>query len=176
MQELKQNNTKIWVADGASSYFQVDWFNPSNNSVITSTEQWQSGRQSVTNFKSHDYYMVLRHYCRGGLPAKFSRDKYLFCGWAATRGYREINLLERMMSLALPVPQPIAAKCELNGLFYTSDILMHEIKNSQTLAQKLVKNNFALQNWRQIGIFIKKFHIAGIQHIDLNAVHKTSHI
>ena len=169
MQVIKQKDAKIWVADNASSYFQIEWFDPSNNSVLKHAEQWQSGRQSVTKLKFEDYYMVLRHYCRGGLPARFSRDRFLFRGWNATRAYKELYLLEKMIDLGLPVPHPVASKSELTSIFYTSDIIMHEIRNSKTLAQVLIKERLVPQIWRKIGYMIKKFHVAGIQHIDLNA-------
>ena len=169
MQEIKRKNTKIWVADNASSYFQVEWFNPPKDSVLTQAEQWQSGRQSVTKFKIQDHYMVLRHYCRGGLPAKLSRDKYLFTGWEATRAYKEVSLLMKMRDLKLPVPEPIAAKSELHGFIYASDIIMHEIRNSRTLVQMLIENELSSQIWSRIGTMIRKFHAAGIQHVDLNA-------
>jgi 3-deoxy-D-manno-octulosonic acid kinase len=169
LQEINNKKSTIWVADNASSYFRAEWFNPSIDTTAVRADKWQLGRQSVTHFNANGYYMVLRHYCRGGIPAKFSRDKFIFHGWHATRAYRELVLLESMACMSLPVPVPVAAKCELKGAFYTSDIIMHEIKNSETLAQILIKDKLPPQVWQRVGRIIKKFHLNGIQHVDLNA-------
>ena len=169
MQEIENKKSKIWVADNAGSYFQSEWFNPQIHTTDPPAEKWQLGRQSVIHFTANDYYMVLRHYCRGGLPAKFSHDKFVFRGWSVTRAHRELILLERMMRMGLPVPTPVAAKSELNGIFYTSDIITHEVDNSRTLAQVLMSGQLPSQVWRRLGQVIKEFHIRGIEHIDLNA-------
>lgn len=157
------------MAGNACSYFRAEWFNPSIETTVVHADKWQLDRQSVMHFNDNGYYMVLRHYCRGGIPAKFSRDKFIFHGWHATRAYRELVLLESMTCMSLPVPVPVAAKCDLKGAFYTSDIIMHEIKNSETLAQILIKDKLPSQIWQRVGRIIKKFHLNGIQHVDLNA-------
>ena len=157
------------MADNAGSYFRSEWFDPRTDATQPLTEKWQMGRQSVVYFNAGDYYMVLRHYCRGGLPAIFSRDKFFFCSWAATRACRELQLLEKMMGMGLPVPEPVAARSELCGLFYTADIIMREIRQAKTLAQVLMEKELSEQAWKRVGQVIKAFHLKGIQHVDMNA-------
>ena len=169
MQEIDNNKSKIWVADNAGSYFQSEWFNSFVDATEPLTGKWQLGRQSVIHFNANGYYMVMRHYCRGGLPAKFSRDKFIFHGWSATRACRELALLEKMVRMDLPVPTPVAARSELNGIFYTSDIITHEINDSRTLAQVLMEEQLTPPMWQQVGRVIKQFHVKGIEHVDLNA-------
>ncbi|MEM8843835.1 MAG: 3-deoxy-D-manno-octulosonic acid kinase [Pseudomonadota bacterium] len=164
-----QKNTKIWVAEKASSFFQIEWFDHLSNSIPYSLGHSGYGRQPVIKFNVGNHYMVLRHYCRGGLPAKFSKDKFVFSGWSSTRAYQELILLEKMTQLELPVPHPIASRSMLEGLIYSSDIIMHEILHAKTLAQMLTRNKLSIDCWAEIGRVIKKFHTAGIEHVDLNA-------
>src|SRR5690606_7202347 len=52
---------------------------------------------------------VLRHYLRGGLAAKFSRDRYLWRDADRVRSFAEFRLLRDLLNQQLPVPRPIAA-------------------------------------------------------------------
>lgn len=113
--------------------------------------------------------MVMRHYCRGGLPARLSKDKFVFLGFESSRPFKELNLLQRMRKLGLPVPEPIAARCTRNGVLYRADIIMDEISNSKTLAEIISENKLTQEVWKKIGETIQQFHKQGIQHVDLNA-------
>ena len=112
---------------------------------------------------------VLRHYQRGGLIAKISKDQYLWAGLRFSRPWREWALLEKMLEKGLPVPVPAAIKVERKGLLYTSDIMMHRIPSSRTLADILLVEELAEGYWITIGSVIRRFHEAGVYHSDLNA-------
>jgi 3-deoxy-D-manno-octulosonic acid kinase len=163
-QEVNHPSQKIWVA--SEMPVDVDWFelNTAQNS-----EQILMGRASVKKLRRHDIPMILRHYYRGGMPARVSKDQFLFFGWKSTRAYRELVLLHDMTALGLPVPQPIAARSILHGLFYSSDIIMREIEHTKTLAQLLSVQAVHLSLWNRLGRTIKKFHTHGFEHVDLNA-------
>jgi len=112
---------------------------------------------------------VLRHYQRGGLISKMSKDKYIWLGLRFTRPWREWALLIKMIEKGLPVPIPAAMKVERNGLLYTADIMMHRIPNSRTLMQILMTDELAEGYWIAIGSVIRRFHEDGVYHADLNA-------
>ena len=112
---------------------------------------------------------VLRHYQRGGLVSKISKDKYIWLGLRFTRPWREWALLEKMIEKGLPVPIPAAMKVERKGLLYTADIMMHRIPNSRTLMQILMADKLTEGYWIAIGSVIRRFHEDGIYHADLNA-------
>ena len=112
---------------------------------------------------------VLRHYQRGGLIAKLSKEKYFWFGLRFTRPWREWNLLEKMLKKGLPVPIPAAIKVERNGLLHTADIMMHRIPNSRTLMQILMSEELAEGYWIAVGSVIRRFHEQGVYHSDLNA-------
>jgi 3-deoxy-D-manno-octulosonic acid kinase len=117
--------------------------------------------------------MVMRRYLRGGWAAKISHDQYIFTGYARSRPIREYELLTYMRSVGLPVPVPVAALCDRQGVTYRGALLMRKIDNSSSLAERLAQGvaQVALSddNWRAVGHCIATFHQAGIIHADLNA-------
>ncbi len=128
-----------------------------------------SGRGSAWIIKSELGKWVLRHYFRGGLYAKISKDSYLWTGINKTRAVKEFKLLLHLQVLDLPSPRPVAAKVIKRGLFYRNDLIMEHIKHDQTFAQYLTEINDDNNIWVRIGAVIKKFHNQGIYHADLNA-------
>ena len=112
---------------------------------------------------------VLRHYQRGGLPAKISQEKYLWLGLRFTRPWREWDLLVKMLDEGLPVPVPAAIKVARKGLLYKADIMMHRIPHARTLMNILIGEELAEGHWIAIGSVIRRFHEKGVYHSDLNA-------
>jgi len=112
---------------------------------------------------------VLRHYQRGGLIAKISKEKYIWLGLRFSRPWREWALLEKMLEKGLPVPVPAAMKLARRGVLYTADIIMHRIPNSRTLMHIIMTEELTEGYWIAIGSIIRRFHEEGIYHADLNA-------
>ncbi len=166
---ISEHNTKIWVSDHARDFFQADWFEHSPSPESESINEWCSGRQSIVQFNVNGRHMVRRHYCRGGLPARFTKDQFIFRGYTKSRPFLELKLLAEMRAANLPVPEPIAARCKVNGVLYTADIVMSEITDSRTLAQIICEHPLEKDVWVKVGSTIGRFHQQGIQHVDLNA-------
>ncbi len=167
--EVSQHNTKFWVLDEFYADFKTAWFDEVQSAQAHNSGDWHSGRQAIARLNQAGIPMVLRHYWRGGVPARITKDHFIFLAYGSTRCYQELSLLTIMQQLDLPVPMPIAARCERRGLLYKADILMREIPNALTLAQKLVQAPLHDQMWESIGKLIRRFHNSGIQHVDLNA-------
>jgi len=110
---------------------------------------------------------VLRHYRRGGLPAKLVSDLYLWPGLALTRPWREWQLLSELHALGLPVPRPVAARVTRAFLGYRGDLITRRIPAARSLAE-LIRDRAGIP-WREIGACIRRFHAAGVWHADLNA-------
>jgi len=143
-----------------------DWFNAqywANQGRLLGT---YAGRGSVWMIKSDDSKWVLKHYYRGGLYAKISRDKYLWSGIENTRAVREFRLLTHMHEKGLPCPKPIAVQVKKTGLFYTNDLITQYIRHKHTFADIITQSTPKL--WHQVGELIGHFHVAGIYHADLN--------
>jgi 3-deoxy-D-manno-octulosonic acid kinase len=111
---------------------------------------------------------VLRHYRRGGLVARFNRDRYLWQGEAATRPFREFALLQSMIAAGLPAPVPLAARYRRAGLWYRGDLLTLAIEGARTLAEALREAPSSI-DWTLVGRTIGRFHALGFPHPDLNA-------
>jgi len=112
---------------------------------------------------------VLRQYLRGGWPARFSRDRYLFTGLERTRPLSEFNILASLSDMELPVPAPLAALCRRQGLFYRGWLLMERILHVQALADEIGERSDSPTLWQAVGATVARFHRAGVVHADLNA-------
>jgi 3-deoxy-D-manno-octulosonic acid kinase len=127
------------------------------------------GRGTTWFIRSGDSRFVLRHYRRGGLMAKVSKDAYLWRGESETRSFAEWYLTYHLYRAGLPVPAPIAARYRRHGLFYRADLITQRIDDSESLAAKLAQGPISLTQWIAIGRCIRRFHDAGVHHADLNA-------
>ncbi|AZR40368.1 3-deoxy-D-manno-octulosonic acid kinase [Marinobacter salarius] len=111
--------------------------------------------------------MVLRHYRRGGMMARFAEKTYLFTGFEQTRSVAEFRLLGQLRSLGLPVPEAVAAIAWKYRLFwYRAAILVERIPNSVTFSDSDRLSDESL--WAQLGQVIRRFHDNGLNHVDLN--------
>lgn len=142
------------------------WFSPSfwgDNAVPVSA----GGRGSAWFVWSPKGPLVLRHYRRGGLIARLSERRYLFTGDRRTRSFAEFRLLSELRSEGLPVPKPVAALVEKQGVFsYEAAILIERIEGALPLPEHPEVTDKAL--WYQVGKTIAGFHRAGLDHVDLN--------
>ena len=74
-----------------------------------------------------------------------------------------------MHQQGLPVPRPIAAQVQRQGIFYRGDLLVERIADAIPLSRVLQDHCLPLSQWQAIGACIKTFHRQGIYHADLNA-------
>jgi 3-deoxy-D-manno-octulosonic acid kinase len=112
---------------------------------------------------------VLRHFRRGGLVAPLLGDRYLWSGSARSRGFAEFALLARLSQLGLPVPAPIAARYVRHGLYYSADLITRAIDGTRTLAELSAAGNLDAALAGNVGELVARFHVAGVDHADLNA-------
>lgn len=169
MHPIKIKNQWFLYHDDLNSKPNENWFDAQYWSIQGRLLGTYSGRGSVWIIKSDLGKWVLKHYYRGGLYARISRDKYFWSGLQNTRAVSEFNLLQYMYKRGLPCPKPIAVRVKKTGLFYTNDLITQYIQHKTTFAKKLVSTNTKPDLWAQIGQVIASFHIAGINHADLNA-------
>ncbi len=111
---------------------------------------------------------VLRHYLRGGMAARFSRDRFWWRGPSHIRSFDEFRLLRELRGKGLPVPTPIAAIYWRVGGFYRAAILLDRLQNVRALAD-LAADDADATVWPRAGELIARMHRAGLDHADLNA-------
>lgn len=125
------------------------------------------GGSYFVEWSGHRY--VLRHYRRGGFAAKLLSDQYLWTGLKNTRAWREWHLLRVLIQQHLPVPKPAAVKVTRYGIIYKADIIMEAICDAEPVSTLLTTAQFRPDIWYAIGAMIKRFHMEGVYHADLNA-------
>jgi len=129
----------------------------------------QHGRGGVHQFTYNNMDLVLRHYHRGGLPAKIINDQYIWTGFEKSRAMQELRILADLQEFGLPVPEPAAARVCKKGLIYQADIVTILIPKVTTLSSILTREEISDQCWQQLGEVIKQFHQHNCNHADLNA-------
>lgn len=130
-----------------------------------------AGRGNTHFLRWHDQELVLRHYHRGGLVQRISRQHYLFTGIERTRAMREFDMLVYLQQKKLPVSPPFACQVIRSGLRYRASLVTRRLPG-QTLAEYLVSEHKAeLQPliWQTLGELIGRLHALGVCHADLNA-------
>lgn len=133
----------------------------------------QSGpieRGTALFFDFHGAPLVLKHYHRGGLMGRLVRDTYTLLPGGCPRMLAEFQLLDRLNQRGLPVPVPVAARCQRTGwLTYRGDLITRRIPGAHTLYQQLCHGPLDAAQWQGIGRTVARFHAAGVDHADLNA-------
>ncbi|GMA84040.1 3-deoxy-D-manno-octulosonic acid kinase [Shewanella glacialipiscicola] len=150
--------------DIATTWFSVDFWR-AKNAVIGSSK----GRYTTWFVALEHNHWVLRHYWRGGLMAKFSKDAYVYTGLENTRAMAELRLLDILYREDFAVPKPIAANIVRTGLFYRADIIIERVEGAEDLVAKLSKGVMSTEQWQALGATIAQFHQRGVYHADLNA-------
>ena len=132
-------------------------------------ERLGAGRGNIHRVADDQGSYLLRHYYRGGLMARISRDRFLGLAAPKSRAMQEYLLLHQLRRQGLPVPQAAAARCEQAGLWYRSDILVVRIPDAVDTA-RLMHTERALSDaeWQALGQAVRCLHDAQCLHSDLN--------
>lgn len=112
---------------------------------------------------------VLRTYRRGGLIARLSEQHYVWTGLERSRAFRECRLTAELFDQGLPVPRPVAAGVTRHGLTYRAALITVRIPGARALAELLVSGEADDDLLNRVGTTIRRFHDAGLDHVDLNA-------
>ena len=161
-------NCHILVNVDYNEIIDCNWFDKSLWQAQNKITGSAPGRGSTLFFTAESENFALRHYLRGGYAAKLSRDKYIFTGLSNTRAFAELQLTYKLYAQNLPVPEPIAARVVKSRVWYTQDIINRKILDSTTLYQYIIENPDDHEVWTKVGKTIAKFHLAGLNHGDLN--------
>ncbi|HTU65541.1 MAG TPA: 3-deoxy-D-manno-octulosonic acid kinase [Steroidobacteraceae bacterium] len=167
--EAEFNGGRMLYDTLRTSNFSPEFFEPDYWRKHGAIDGTARGRGTTWFIRAGDSSFVLRHYRRGGLAAKISKDRYWFGSDSETRSFAEWYLTYHLYRAGLPVPVPIAARYVRHGAFYSADLITQRIENSESLAQALLRGPLPLTRWIAIGRVLRRFHDAGVHHADLNA-------
>jgi len=158
------------TASAVEATLKPEHFDPAYLKQQTATTYQSNGRATVWFFSiTESDHAVLRHYHRGGMAAKIVNDQFLWSGIDRTRAVAEFRLTEWMHNQGLPVPEPLCARVQRYGIYYTCDLITRLQPNSQTLGQALSTSPLNEKTWYETGNIIRKLHQVKVWHSDLNA-------
>lgn len=155
-QDTPTNITPAW--------FSVDFWR-AKDAIVGSSK----GRYTTWFVAFEHNHWVLRHYWRGGLMEKLSKDAYVYTSLENTRAMGELRLLDILYREDFAVPKPIAINIVRDGLFYRADIIIERVEGAEDLVAKLSKGAMSTEQWQALGATIAQFHQRGVYHADLNA-------
>jgi 3-deoxy-D-manno-octulosonic acid kinase len=151
------------ISENIERCFDAQFWHAENKVIGSAT-----GRGTTWFIQLAKTQAALRHYHRGGLFGKLVSDHYLFTSWKNTRSIAEFTLLQTLSEQGVNVPQPIAARVQKKNFCYQADLLSEKIPNATDLVSILQQRALSEQEYRQIGLQIKKMHLAQVNHTDLN--------
>lgn len=156
------------VSQIAEETFREEWFNPAfwgEQAVLVT----QGGRGAAWFIQAPCGELVLRHFCRGGLPGRFVRRSYVFTRVEAVRSFAEFWLLNHLRTKGLPVPEPIAAGYRMRGpLLYNASLIIRRVPGAKPLTDYVSASGVEI--WHSAGNCVRRFHNAGVNHADLNCM------
>lgn len=165
--KFKKNGFNLHIREGLENSLDINELINliSQPPQIASSEL--SGRASIRFANLSNVGMVaIKYYMRGGVFGKFITRRYLKLG--KTRGELEYEFLEKVNSLGLKAPRPLAY-ADKGGLFYHAWLVTQVIPETISLADLSLRDEdratrLLLELVRQISILIK----AGVWHVDLH--------
>jgi len=168
-QTLIQGSHTCWFDERLFPDFSVDAFEPAYWQAQDAVTGQSRGRGVTWFVRHHGLSLVLRHYWRGGLMGKINPDRFWFHGVESSRAMAEFRLLGQLRDLGLPVPRPIAARLQRQGLWYRADLLIEQIPGARDLVHLLRQQSLTAVQWQSVGHLIARLHQVGAYHSDLNA-------
>ena len=112
---------------------------------------------------------MLKHYRRGGMAARWLKDRYLYTGSHRVNVFREWRLLHQLQRWHLPIPTPCAVSYTYKLMFYSADIILGSCRPARPISFLLREQKIEETHWRLIGKTIRRFHNKNVCHADLNA-------
>ena len=165
--QFQAGSTRILYDPDWTSAVSLEWLHPEFWRLRGAVVRELGGRGQAVAIDTPGGSAVLRRYFRGGQAARLSRDRYLFSGYARSRGFHEYRVLARLHADGLPVPRPLMASCERRGLTYRAGLMTGLIDGAETLVDRAA--DLSERNWGSLITTLRRFFEAGVVHADLNA-------
>ncbi len=137
------------------------------NTPTNAVDSPLGGRSSVTIAQLEGIgSVVIKHYARGGIIRHIVRRSYV--KWGKTRSQLEYESLQRVGSLGVNVPEPIAYAYQ-GRLFYRAWLVTREINPQKTLAElSRIDEAQARIAMKEVVIQVATLIRNNIHHVDLH--------
>lgn len=113
---------------------------------------------------------VVRHYFRGGLAARWLRDRHLALG--EPRPFAEARASHEARRRGIPTPEVVAGAVYPEGIFYRADLVTGEIPHALDLASLLASPPSSVGMCDALlaaGALVRRLEVQGIFHPDMHA-------
>ncbi|MDP2264653.1 MAG: 3-deoxy-D-manno-octulosonic acid kinase [Hydrogenophaga sp.] len=168
LRSYSQGTHSVWFDPACFDTLDVAAFSPTHWGAAGEALQAGSGRGQVLRIAHAGRQFLLRHYHRGGLMARLSRDAFWRVRPHQSRAMREFALLRQLRAWGLPVPRPAAAHQHRSGGFYRADIVVEWIPDTRNLVQLLTQRPLQAGEYETLGRAIRRLHARQVFHADLN--------
>jgi 3-deoxy-D-manno-octulosonic acid kinase len=148
--------------------FEWDYFEPDFWRARHAITGQAAGRGQTFFISTAGQRYALRRFHRGGIVGRLIRDSYFWMGSEATRPFSEFRMTDKLHRAGLPVPVPLAAGYQRNGLIYTGSLLTEFVANSESIDTALRNGRMTDAAWQQAGSSVGRLHAYGFCHADLN--------
>jgi 3-deoxy-D-manno-octulosonic-acid transferase len=167
--ESRHGAQTVWVDPQCFEAAEPCLFDPQWWLAQGDSQALGAGRGHIHRVSDARGRYLLRHYYRGGLIARLSRDLFLARPTVRTRAMAEYTLLSQLRARGLAVPRACAARHVRHGLFYRADILVALIPDATDVA-RLLHDTRALTpgEWQALGQAVRSLHDEQVFHSDLN--------
>lgn len=165
----RDGSATIWVDPSVfqaahAGLFETAWWQQHGSAT-----QRGGGRGNIHLVTDGRASYLLRHYYRGGLMARISRDLFLAQPVEDSRAMAEFTLLRALRQRGLPVPRACAALYRSLGPFYRADIVVEQIPDAMDVAALLhTVRPLRDAEWHRLGEAVRELHDAQVFHSDLN--------
>ena len=167
--DKKYSNCYIRQRPQQTWQFQGEQFDPAYWQQQPGYRPTDGGRGGSCLIEVDGQRAVLRRYLRGGAVSRVLTDRYLWLGRGLSRPWREWEILLRAREAGLPVPEPIGACVCRSFIWYRAALITAFLEDTEMLTQRLRREKLAADSWHRLGLLIKRMHVAGICHADLNS-------
>ena len=165
----RQGTDTVWADPSAFPQASNELFDPAWWQQRGSATLHGAGRGNIRLLSDGRARYLLRHYYRGGLMARISRDLFLAQAVAQSRAMAEFTLLRVLRQRGLAVPRACAALHRSAGLFYRAEIIIELLPDATDIAA-LLRGVRPLNSseWQRLGQAVRDLHDAQVFHADLN--------
>ncbi|RKR07335.1 3-deoxy-D-manno-octulosonic acid kinase [Kushneria sinocarnis] len=169
MATSRKANAHILYDPESAPQMNADWFRGDYWRQRRAVTGEAPGRGASLFIVHGDRHWVLRHYHRGGLAARLSRQRYLWQGAERSRPFREFRLTATLHDARLPVPRPIGACIWRFGALHEGALITERLLGTRALASVIAEPGVDPRLLAATGCAIRRCHAAGLDHVDLNA-------